>query len=407
MTLFRHRQSDSPGKWLFVLPWDIRQVGGVNTAVLNLAGECAKSGQAVPEVLTGSWEHPKLTESVAQGLPLAQFRMRSPASSAFDFRPAAAFMVTLPWTLAVLSRYLQRHNVAVVNVHYPGLTALLFVFLRRLRLFHGTLLLSIHGSDVFQAARSTAVVRRIWQLMLTQCEAVIACSAALGRECADAFPASKAKLHIIHNGVNVSGIEHAAAHGQVPDQLRDVPFLLSVGNFVENKGHDVLLRAFVRLAPANPGLHLVCIGQAGPSLPGLQAVAREQNLADRVHFLLDITPDTVGAYYAAARLFVQPSRREGLGIALLEAGVLRKPVVASSVGGIPEIVAHGKTGLLVPPEDDRALADALAMLLADPALAATLGEALHRLVRGKFTWTHAWQQYLDVAQLEPQPPSPA
>ncbi len=392
-------QPHPPLGWLFVLPWDFQLVGGVNTVVANLAGECARSGRALPLLLMGLWEYPELTEGTARGLTAASYRLRSPAGNELDLRTVVAFVLTLPSALVVVARFLRRHHVAVVNVHYPGSATLVFVLLRRLRLFRGRLLLSIHGSDVFQAAQTTGIVRWLWRLMLRQSDAVIACSAHLAQECATAFPGAADRLHVIRNGVDVRGIEAAARH-ELPDELKGFPYLLSVGNFQDSKGHDVLLRAFLRLAPSNPGLHLVCVGQTGPTLPALKAMSLGHGLDTRIHFREDVTPDRVGAYYAGATLFVQPSRREALGIAILEAGVLRKPVVACRVGGIPEILRHRENGILVEPEDDRALADAIAMLLEDRDLARRLGEALYHDVSQRFTWSQAWREYLAIAGIQ-------
>lgn len=98
-----------------------------------------------------------------------------------------------------------------------------------------------------------------------------------------------------------------------------------------------------------------------------------------------------------AAAFCLPSRIEPFGIAILEAGALRVPVVATRVGGIPEIVTDGITGRLVPADDVAALATALAELLASPQERDRLAENLHRRVRDEFTWQRACRQYLDAA----------
>jgi len=87
---------------------------------------------------------------------------------------------------------------------------------------------------------------------------------------------------------------------------------------------------------------------------------------------------------AALDLFVLPSLNEGMGRVLLEAMAVGCPVVATRVGGIPDIVAHGTTGLLVPPQDDRALAEAILTLLRDRSRRAAYGEAARRHVNGRF-----------------------
>ena len=98
-----------------------------------------------------------------------------------------------------------------------------------------------------------------------------------------------------------------------------------------------------------------------------------------------------------AKAFCLPSRAEPFGIALLEAGAYRLPVVASRVGGIPEIVIHGESGLLVQPDDVDGLAAALDRVMADPDAARGLGERLHRRVANDFPWKRAYEQYRTLA----------
>ena len=114
---------------------------------------------------------------------------------------------------------------------------------------------------------------------------------------------------------------------------------------------------------------------------------RELGLAGRVHFLgqrRDI-PDLL----SALDIFVLPSHSEGVSLALLEAMAAGLPVIATAVGGLPEVVTDGENGLLIPPKDPEALAQALARLLADPALAKKLGENARRTWKRITPWT-AW-----------------
>ena len=98
-----------------------------------------------------------------------------------------------------------------------------------------------------------------------------------------------------------------------------------------------------------------------------------------------------------SQMVVLPSRLEGLPLVLMEAGLLAKPVVASRVGGIPELVQHMKNGLLVESEDVKGLADAIRALVDDDALKNELGQRLKETVEGGFTWEKACAQYLEIA----------
>lgn len=146
--------------------------------------------------------------------------------------------------------------------------------------------------------------------------------------------------------------------------------VLALGSLVQRKGLDILIEAVARLAAR--GIHPpVWIAGDGPEYSVLEKMCRTHGVEARVRFLGH--RDDAADLIVACDVFVQPARREGLGVAALEAMALRRPVVASRVGGLAEAVADGRTGLLVPPGDAAALADALERLVQDGALRAELG----------------------------------
>jgi glycosyltransferase involved in cell wall biosynthesis len=150
-----------------------------------------------------------------------------------------------------------------------------------------------------------------------------------------------------------------------------------VAQLIERKGHRFLLDAFPAIRAAAPQARLLFLGR-GPLEPELRAQAGRQGLADRVHFagFREDLPDL----YPALDVVAHPATAEGLGVALLEAAAAERPIVASAVGGIPEIVRDGETGLLVPPRDSAALGSAIVRLLLDGELARRLGAGARALV---------------------------
>ncbi len=159
-----------------------------------------------------------------------------------------------------------------------------------------------------------------------------------------------------------------AAQGAAPD----VPVLLAMSALVRRKGIDVLLVAAAALGARGVRAQLWIAGD-GPERGALAAQVRQLGLAEQVRFLG--RRDDVGDLLAACDIFVLPSRREGLGVAALEAMAAGRPVVASAVGGLRDAVVDGRTGVLVPPEDPAALAAALERLTGDLALRTHLGAA--------------------------------
>ena len=160
--------------------------------------------------------------------------------------------------------------------------------------------------------------------------------------------------------------------------------MLNVGTFERKKAHDVLIEGFERMAAAHPDLSLAIIGRSGPALAACRERVATSPLGKRIMLLVDLPHAATLAAIAGATLFVLPSRREPFGIAILEAAALGRPVVATRVGGIPEIVDDGRSGLLVPPEDAAALADALDRLLACPGLAVAQAQRLRDTVGHRF-----------------------
>ncbi len=148
-----------------------------------------------------------------------------------------------------------------------------------------------------------------------------------------------------------------------------------------DKGHCDLIDAFQRIAATFPTAHLVLVGEGQPMAGQLQAQVAALGLAQRVHFTG--RRDDIGNVLTAFDVFALPTLREALGTVFIEAAAMGVPVIGTDVGGVPETMQAGVTGLLVPPGDPAALAAALQSLLADPALRRRMGDAGRELIRGQ------------------------
>ena len=185
------------------------------------------------------------------------------------------------------------------------------------------------------------------------------------------------------------------------------PLWVVAGRLEEQKGLDVLLAALAEVTRRNLAFTLAIAGE-GSCRGALERRAEELGLTGRVHFLG--TLDDAGSLLAAADVVLLPSRWEGLPLVLLEALVRARPVVASAVGGVPEVLADGVHGALVPPGEPVALADALERLHRQPDLALRLGRAGAAHVRERFSWRAAVQGFeavydeaLGLASVTPEP----
>ncbi len=198
--------------------------------------------------------------------------------------------------------------------------------------------------------------------------------------------APPAKVLTVYNGIECDRFVRPEATAVAIRQEFNIPLTAPVvgmiGRLHPVKGHTFLLSALARLRQTYADVHLLIVGD-GALRPALISQVAEEGLATAVTFTgtrADM-PDIL----AALDIVVLPSLWEGLPNVVLEAMAAAKPVVATAVGGTPEVVVDGITGLLVPPGDVAALAEALAALLADPARAKTMGAAGRQHVESHFT----------------------
>jgi glycosyltransferase involved in cell wall biosynthesis len=205
------------------------------------------------------------------------------------------------------------------------------------------------------------------------------------------MPFVQKRLSVIYNGIDtdatklipqevarVSLLRSIIRNAEVPDNAK---WIGTIAELHPTKNLDVLIRAFAALPSQSHPLILIVIGD-GESRTQLEQLAVGCGVYDRVFFLGHIAD--AGHYLKALDIFVLPSHSEALGIALLEAGAARVPVVATSVGGIPEVIINGKTGLLVPPDVVPPLTKAISQLLHDFPLAHQFATALHTKVTNEF-----------------------
>jgi glycosyltransferase involved in cell wall biosynthesis len=188
------------------------------------------------------------------------------------------------------------------------------------------------------------------------------------------------------------GYSSPGTSGADPARFRDrfgisEPFVLFVGRLASNKGLIDLVNAFAALASIDGTSRLVLIGEDGGMRSGIVARARALDLDKRVLLLGHVDdPTLIESAYRAARVFVLPSEYEAFGLVLLEALAQGAPVVASRVGGIPEVLEDGRAGLLVPPRSPGSLSEAIARIWNDPEVGKTLGEYGRTHVVPRYTW---------------------
>lgn len=327
------------------------QIGGAEVHVATLAEKLRERGHQVSVICPRG--RPLVAELRARGLSL-----RAPRTTG-KLDPAM---------LARLALWLRRDRTQVIHTHLST-ASLLGSFAARLAGIPA--LATVHGLNS--------------RTCFNYAHAIIAVSNAVRQHLvAQGLPPER--ITVVHNGVDLRALSRPDESAALRAAWRlpaDAPVLITVGRLVPTKGHRDLLEALVVLSrdPRWRELRLLVVG-AGPLLPQLQREAESLGLAGRAIFCgfqREVPP-----FLQAADIFVLPSVQEGLSLSALEAMALGKPVVACRVGGTPEVVVDGETGLLVSPGRPAELSRALERLLANPDEARAMGAAGRQRVRQAF-----------------------
>jgi glycosyltransferase involved in cell wall biosynthesis len=218
------------------------------------------------------------------------------------------------------------------------------------------------------------------------------------------------RVHAIYNAVDASDRDRAADRRDVRRELdipEETPLVVHVGRLTRAKNHEMLFRVADEVVRARPDVRFVCVGH-GEREQELWVLLGQLKLRDRVR-LLGLRHD-VPRLLAAADVFCFTSRHEGFPNALAEAMAGGLPVVTTQFPGVNEVVGHGRTGVIVPLDDDRAMANVILELLSDPARARRLGLAARQWVQENLSWPDLlkriddlYQHVLPSARPEPLP----
>ena len=277
------------------------------------------------------------------------------------------------WAMIRLSRH-ERFD--IVHIHWPFPHVIFGVLAKKIG--HARLFNSFYGVEIRWLKKKFPFLVKLFSMLMSKSDTVTAISSHTAQELRGIV---KDPAHVIPFSAAM-----AERHGEISDKKE----ILFVGRLVERKGVRYLIEAFSRVARSIPH-NLVIIGD-GPERASLQAEVQRLKIADRIRFTGMITDDELKRYYQSCSFFVLPAvydkkgDTEGLGVVLLEAMSYRKPVIASGVGGITDIVVEGKNGLLVPPADVAALGLAIEKMAKNRKLRIALGHAARKTVDEKFNW---------------------
>ena len=344
------------------------------------------------------------------GVPVNRFRY-APASLEFltHEEGAPSKMANKPWLQLLAIPYIisgffkcigicRKWRPDVIHAHWPFPHA--YIALGATKLFGIPLALNFHGAELL-LIRKKKWVRPLLKFAIGQAQAVFANSS---------FTAGRIKAL---RDVNVEwspygttleggcvGLPHS---NSVPHSINGKFKILFVGRHIERKGICYLIEAAKYLPREQFEIRIVGVGDLTEQLKALaQQTAASTPDAAEIIFTGKLTPEALASEYKSANVFTLPAivdskgDTEGLGVVLIEAMELGLPVVASDVGGIPDVVVDGISGILVPEKDPKALAEAFKRLAADPALVQKLLEGSQKHIAACFTWDGIIQRQIAV-----------
>jgi glycosyltransferase involved in cell wall biosynthesis len=332
-------------------------------------------------------QQPRVAELAAHGVPFHIFHQRG----VYDL-PAL-------WRIV---RYIRRNRIDVIHTHLLASD----ILGRVAGFLTGRPVVStIHNS---RADLDKEPARRQWMERVTarwMGRRLIVVAENLREEIAAWFGVPLDKVVAITNGVDTdrfhrdAGFDRAAVRRALAGG--DFPLATSVGRLVPQKAQHILIAAAALVAAQRPDTRIVLLGE-GPLAADLAAQAAQAGVTDQVIF--SGFRNDVADILAASSIFVLSSAWEGLPIALLEAMAAGCAAVCTDVGGVSQVLEHGVTGLLVPPNDPAALAAALLACFNDPARTAQMGEAGRRAVVERYSMA-AWVRRCEALYLQEVAPA--
>lgn len=257
---------------------------------------------------------------------------------------------------------------------------------------------SLRGGDIDLYPYYKPFTMRLTKMVIAGTDQLVAVSNNLATK-ATSLAAPKNKIQAIHNGCDLQKFTFTfAARLETRNQLgftAEDKILLFIGSLQRDKGIYELITSFSYLSLRYPDLYLIIVGD-GPEQQLIKKKVAQINLQKRIYFAGQIPHSKIPEIMSAGDIFVLPSYFEGFPNVVKEAMACSRPVIATRIGGIPEIVENGETGLLINPQDVKSLTDAAAKLVENKELCARMGSEARKIVEQKFSWEHNVEEHIRI-----------
>jgi glycogen(starch) synthase len=304
---------------------------------------------------------------------------RFPFRMAFETRDAEMFL-ELRRQIANLK---QTYQPALIHIN--AVSASVLFHLQTAQSWPAPLLVTLQQEVL---AKQTDGLTSLAGRVLRSADRVNSVSAAVLAQAQRLVPEIISRSSVIHNGLQESSV--------APTVLPFAPArLLCLGRLIRQKGFDIALAALSLIRRHFPNVRLVIAGD-GAERRQLEQQIDELELSGQVECLGWVSPDKIPALINSATMVLMPSRIEGLPLVALQAATAARPIVATRVGGIPEVVVHQETGLLVESENASAIAAAVTFLLTNPEIAVEMGYSGRRRMQEVFSWEKCVGSYNDL-----------
>jgi glycosyltransferase involved in cell wall biosynthesis len=295
---------------------------------------------------------------------------------------------------AAVARNLEGSDVQLLHTHFAWLSGAATWIISRLLGLPFTV--TVHAYEIYSTKND------LLRLVSQQANQVVAISDYNRSQVATMCSLPAEAISLVHCGVNLTGLqvelhEKEKTRGEIP--LR----ILSVGSLVSKKGHTYLIRACHFLKERGIAFQCSIIG-GGPGESTLRNLIETYDLQNHVELLgARPHPEIIQSYhehdvFVLASVVAPSGDRDGIPVVLMEAGAIGMPLISTEVSGIPELVRHGQTGLLVPPEDPLALAEAIMTFARDPKMQSRLGDNARALVEAEFSIASSARQMAELFQ---------